>query len=119
MYEARSSEDIWIYESIVIEFFIRLKIHNIGTCVLKFDIKNLVFIVSLVNYETLAMQCHAGIFKFYATWPIRRPISPTAHWSDDPLVRRPIGPTVHWSAGSLVLRYRIAVDNKFVLQLFF
>ena len=31
MYEARSAEDIWIYESIVIEFFLRLKIHEIGT----------------------------------------------------------------------------------------
>ena len=62
MYEARSAEDIRIYESIVIEFILRLKIHNIGTCVPRFDIKNLVFIVSIVNYETLAMHCHAEIF---------------------------------------------------------
>ena len=26
---------------------------------------------------------------------VRRPIGPTAHWSDGPLVRRPIGPTAH------------------------
>ena len=26
-----------------------------------------------------------------------QPISPTAHWSYDPLVRRPISPTTHWS----------------------
>ena len=50
---------------------------------------------------------------------VRRPISPTADWSDDTLVRRLIGPTAHWSDGPLVLRYRINVDNKFVLQLFY
>ena len=55
-------EDIRIYESIVIECFLRLKIHNIATCVPRFDIENLIFIVSMVNYETLAMQCHAEIF---------------------------------------------------------
>ena len=30
MYEARSAEYIRIYESIVISFFLRLKIHKIG-----------------------------------------------------------------------------------------
>ena len=30
-----------------------------------------------------------------------------------------IGPTTHWSDGPLVLRYRIAVDNKFDPQLFY
>ena len=70
MYEARSAEDIRIYESIVIDFFLRLKIHNIGTCVPRIDIKNLVFIVSMVNYETLAMQCHAEIFILCATRPM-------------------------------------------------
>ena len=41
MYEARSAEDIRIYESIVIEFLLRLKIHNIGrpTCVSRLDIQ--------------------------------------------------------------------------------
>ena len=39
MYEARSAEYIQIYKSIVIEFFLRLKIHKIGTCVLSFNIK--------------------------------------------------------------------------------
>ena len=67
MYEARSAEDIRIYESIVIEFFLRLKIHNIGTCVTIFDIKNLVFEVSMIKYETLAMQWHAEIFILCAT----------------------------------------------------
>ena len=33
MYEARSAEYIQIYESIVIQFFLRFKIHKIGTCV--------------------------------------------------------------------------------------
>ena len=50
---------IGIYESIVIEFFLRRKIHNKGTCVQRFNIRDLVFIVTMVNYETLAMQCHA------------------------------------------------------------
>ena len=56
MYEARSAVDIRIYEAIVIEFFLRLNIHNIGAFVPRFDIKNLVFIFSMVNYETLAKQ---------------------------------------------------------------
>ena len=55
MYEARSAEDIRIYESTVIEFFLRLKKHNISTCVAILDIENLIFIVSMVNYETLVM----------------------------------------------------------------
>ena len=58
--------------SIVIEFLLRLKIHNIGrpTCVPRFDIENLVFKVNMVNYETLAMQCHAEIFILCATRPM-------------------------------------------------
>ena len=47
---------------------------------------------------------------------IRRPIGPTAHWSDGPLVRRPIGPTTHWSDDPLVLLCRIAVANELDLQ---
>ena len=70
MYEARSAEYIRIYKSIVIEFFLRLKLHNLGTCVTRFKIKNLVFIISMVNYETLTMQYHAGILVLCATRPI-------------------------------------------------
>ena len=67
MYEARSVEYIRMYESIVVEFFLRFKIHNIGTCVKTvpgFDIKNLIFTVSMLNYdyETLAMQCHLYLY---------------------------------------------------------
>ena len=47
MYEARSAEDIRIYESIVIEFFLRPKIHKIGTCGHVFDIVNLNLIARL------------------------------------------------------------------------
>ena len=52
MYEVRSAEFI-IYESIVIEFFLRLTIHKIGKpiscpCVLE----NIICIVSMGNYET-------------------------------------------------------------------
>ena len=49
MYEARSAEYIRIYESIVIEFFLRLKIHRICADVPKFDIENLNFIVSVAK----------------------------------------------------------------------
>ena len=28
---------------------------------------------------------------------VRKPIGPTAHWSETPLVRKPIGSTTHWS----------------------
>ena len=44
MYEARSAEYIWIYESIVIEFFLRPKIHRICADVPRFGIENLNFI---------------------------------------------------------------------------
>ena len=47
-----------------------LIIHSIGTCVPRFDIKNLISIVSMVNYETLAMQCHAEIFILCVTRPM-------------------------------------------------
>ena len=40
MCNAHSAEYIQIYESIVIEFFLRLKMHKTGKCVLRFDIKN-------------------------------------------------------------------------------
>ena len=70
MYEARSADDIRIYESIVIEFFLRLKVRNKGTCIPRFDIENLIFIVSMVNYGTFAMHCHAEIFILCATRPI-------------------------------------------------
>ena len=33
-----------------------------------------------------------------------QPISPTAHWTDEPLVLRPISPTTHLSYDPLVLR---------------
>ena len=49
MYEARSAEYIRIYESIVIEFFLRLKIHIIGADVPIFDIENRNFIVSMAK----------------------------------------------------------------------
>ena len=49
MYEVRSAEYIQIYESIVIEFYLRLKIHKI---VLQELINK---IISVVNQETLGM----------------------------------------------------------------
>ena len=55
-FQAGSAEDTRIYESIVIEFFFRLKIHNIGTCVWRFYLENLVFIVSMVNISH-AVSC--------------------------------------------------------------
>ena len=62
MYEAHSAEYIRIYEFIVIEFFLQLKIHKMGTCVARFDIILINFdqyyLVSMVNHETLAMQWH-------------------------------------------------------------
>ena len=72
MYKARSAEDIRIYESIVIKLFLRLKIYNIGTCVPRFDIENLVLIFSMVNDETLAMQCHAEKLILCATQPMQK-----------------------------------------------
>ena len=42
-------EYIRIYESIVIEFFLRLKIHIICADVPRFDIENLNFIVSMAK----------------------------------------------------------------------
>ena len=67
MYEARSAEDNRIYEAIVIGFYLRLKIHYISTCVPTFDIENIIFIISMGNYETLAMQGHSEIFILCAT----------------------------------------------------
>ena len=58
MYEARSAWDIQIYEFIVIEFFFRLKIGLLKSCVPWFDIENPTFIVS-INQETLASS-HIG-----------------------------------------------------------
>ena len=51
MYEARSAEYIRIYESIVglIEFFLRLEIHKIGTYVTWFYIENHISIVGIVK----------------------------------------------------------------------
>ena len=56
------AEDIRIYESIVIEFFLRLKIHKIGTYVPRFHIEECNFIFSMpmiyiINHETLATPC--------------------------------------------------------------
>ena len=50
MYEARSAQYIQIYESIVIEFFLRLKIHKIGVFQDLID-----KIVSVVNQATLGI----------------------------------------------------------------
>ena len=44
----RGAEYIWIYESIVIEFFLRLKIHRVCADVPRFDIENIDFILSMV-----------------------------------------------------------------------
>ena len=49
MYEARSAEYIRIYESIVIEFFLRLKTRIICADVSGFDIGNLDFVVSMAK----------------------------------------------------------------------
>ena len=48
----RVYSDLRIYRN---EFFLRLKIHKIGTFVPRFDIEKRNFIVSIVNHETLAM----------------------------------------------------------------
>ena len=48
MYEVRSAEYIRIYESIVIEFFIRFEIQRVCTDVPRFDIENINFILSMV-----------------------------------------------------------------------
>ena len=48
MYEARSAEYIRIYESIVIELSLRLKIHRVCADVPIFDIENINFILSMV-----------------------------------------------------------------------
>ena len=57
MYEAQSTEYIRIYESIVIEFFLRLKIHIICADVPpRFDIENLNFIVA--KPLNITMQFH-------------------------------------------------------------
>ena len=53
IYEARSDEYIHIYESIAIEFFLRLKIHRIDTwSVFRYLIKKNNFIVTMVNHDT-------------------------------------------------------------------
>ena len=61
MYKARSAEYIRIYESIVIEFFLRLKIHEICTFQALIQTKfRKQFIVSKVKSETLAIQLRSG-----------------------------------------------------------
>ena len=52
----RRSEYIRIYESIVIECFLRLEIYKIGTCVSRFAIEKCNFVDTMVNHETLYMQ---------------------------------------------------------------
>ena len=52
------AEYIRIYESIIIEFFLRLKLRRICTCVPRFYLEKHNFIVSMLNHETLAMQFH-------------------------------------------------------------
>ena len=56
MYEARSAEYIRIYESIVIKFYLRLKIHRICADIQRFDIENLNFSVSMAKPWNI---CHA------------------------------------------------------------
>ena len=63
MYEARSAEYIQIYESIVIEFFLRLKIHEIGTSQYLILTKFKYILVSMVKNETLATQICSGMVK--------------------------------------------------------
>ena len=58
MYEARSAEYIQIYDAIVIEFVLRLKIHIICADVSRFDIENLNFIVSMAKPWNINMQFH-------------------------------------------------------------
>ena len=47
--EARSADYIQIYDSIVIEFFLRLKIHRVCADVPRFDIENFNSIVSMAK----------------------------------------------------------------------
>ena len=54
MYEARSAEDIRIYESIVIEFLLRLKIHKICARVSRYNIEKR----NSLSVLTLDMQYH-------------------------------------------------------------
>ena len=52
-------EFIRIYDSIVIEFFLRLKIHRICAGVPRFDLENLDFIVSMAKpWNIIDMQFH-------------------------------------------------------------
>ena len=48
------------------ELFRRLKIHKIFTCVLRFYIEDLFFIVPMVNHDILDMQFHGTT---YILWP--------------------------------------------------
>ena len=52
MYQARRAEYIQVYESIVIELFFRLKIHEIVTYITRFDIENCNFLVACLNHAT-------------------------------------------------------------------
>ena len=63
---------IRIYESIVIEFFLRLKIHRISAGVPRFDIENLNFIVSMAKPSNiLDMQFHGLTRTLRPTWPLQ------------------------------------------------
>ena len=62
MYEARSVEYIRIYKSIVIDFFLRLKIHIIRADVPRFDIENLNFIVKF-KFKCLFFKPHLEEYK--------------------------------------------------------
>ena len=68
MYEELSAEYVQIYESITIEFSLRLKIHKIGRGVL-FERENIFCIVIMVNHEELPMQCHGKTQKYCADQP--------------------------------------------------
>ena len=55
--------------------------------------------------EVVLSRLRIGHTYFSHSYILRGlPISPTAHWSYNPLVLRPIGPTAHWSYDPLVLQ---------------
>ena len=57
MYKVRSAEYILIYKSIVIVFFLRLKIHKIGIFLPRFDIGKRIFVVSInIRYVVLFVK---------------------------------------------------------------
>ena len=70
MYEARSAEYIEIYESIVMDFFLWLKIHRICADFPRFDIENLNFIVSRAKPWNISdMHFHGKHVGLYCARP--------------------------------------------------